>query len=304
MSSNPPRLLFLGTLGSFSRLVLDEVLARGQRVVGIVVPDEAGSTWRPLTPPPPLLTDLPLVPSFVGTSIVERGWASGIPVWAARTFDTPTLRALHSLAPTVLAVACWPARLPDALLTLPPWGCLNVHPSRLPHFRGPAPLFWQLRAGVEQSAVTLHRMSARLDEGDILAQAPVPLPEGATGEALDALMARAGGELLATTLDALETGSARATPQPAGGSYQSWPTADAFTLSPAWSARHAWNFMRGTRDWGQPYRFPLLTGPLLVQQPLAYDPTATLPAPSLPTPDGLALRFSPGVLWVASGSPT
>lgn len=239
-----------------------------------------------------------LLPSASMQSVVEVAWQASLRVWGVETWDAPTLAQLAALRPDAIIVACWPRRLPETLLTLPRWGCFNVHPSLLPDYRGPAPLFWQRRDGLTRGGVTIHQMSAQLDEGPLLLHAPVRLPDGATGEELDRLLARRGAQLLDEGLRGLSRGTLRPTPQPPGGSYQGWPTEQDFTVPLTWPARHAWNFMRATDQWQHPFLLPLPDGPLHVGQPRAFLPRATLSAPLVRRGTQVAVGFAPGVvLW-------
>jgi hypothetical protein len=86
----------------------------------------------------------------------------------------------------------------------------------------------------------------------IAAQAEVELPDGVSGEEADTLLSEYGGECLVEVLTALEKGTLTRRPQPQGGSYFPAPQDRDFVIDPAWSARHAFNFMRGTNEWGQP----------------------------------------------------
>lgn len=302
MSINPiPRLLFFGTGGIFSRLVLERLLAQGHKMAAIIVAGQFLEDWRLLAPPPPLQTELLLVPSFVGNSIVEVGWREGIPVYEVSRLADSALMMIKELQPTAILVACWPTRLPNALLKLPQWGCLNVHPSLLPAFRGPVPLFWQRRAGLREGGVTIHLMSPQLDKGHILAQAPLPLPDGASGQELDAHAAQVGGQQLGHVLDTLYSGTATPYPQPAGGSYQSWPTQKDFIVPTSWRALHAWNFMQAAAEWHTPFTIQPLgqKQPLTVERALEFSPSASLNAPLLYQEDSIAVQFTPGIVWVS-----
>jgi methionyl-tRNA formyltransferase len=304
--SSHSRLLLFGTRGIFSRAVLEVLLARGQRIAGIFVAGGEGDGLAPVMPPDEITSELPLLPSFVGHSVVEVGWRQGIPVWEVRKVDEGVLEVIRDLAPDAIGVACWPEILPVPLLGLSRWGCLNTHPSMLPAYRGPAPLFWQVRDGLREIGVTIHRMSSRLDEGPIMAQRPLRLPAGATGADLDHLTAELGGNLLGEVLDALGAGNVVLYPQPRGGSYQGWPEEKDFEVPLSWPVERAWNFMRATYEWGIPYTIWLPSG-----QRLGISPEA-LYRPPLAAPDASAkgvavvergeeytrIAFNPGVLSV------
>lgn len=295
-----PRLLFFGTSGLFSRIVLERLLAEGHKMAAIVVAGQFIEDWRLLAPPAPLQTELLLLPSFVGNSIIEVGWREGIPVYEVSRLAESALMMLKGLQPTAILVACWPSRLPNGLLRLPEWGSLNVHPSLLPAFRGPVPLFWQRRAGLREGGVTIHLMSSQLDKGHILAQAPLPLPDGASGQALDAHAAQVGGQELSYVLDTLYSGTATPYPQATGGSYQSWPAQKDFIVPTNWTALHAWNFMRAAAEWHTPFTIQPLgqKQPLTVQRALEFNPSARLNAPLVYQEDRIGVQFREGSVWV------
>lgn len=286
--------LFLGTLGTFSRVVLEALLPHACPL-GVVVPGARAGLW-PLPAPAAPSTELPMQCSPVEPSVATIAWRAGLPVWQAGRWTDEALAGLRSQDLDALIVACWPRRLPDALLALPRWGCLNVHPSLLPAYRGPAPLFWQRRDGVREGGVTVHRMSARLDEGPILAQSPLPLQDGATGAELDAATAQAGAALVVKSLVALAAGEEPARAQPPGGSAQPWPTEREFEVPTEWSALRAWNFLRATEEWQQPYTIRLRDGIVKVRGVRTFHPDEELDAPYQVEGRVLAVQFAGGVL--------
>ena len=154
----------------------------------------------------------------------------------------------------VVCVACWNRIIPSRVLGIPRLGFLNVHPSLLPSYRGPYPLFWQFRAGEVSTGVTVHWMDAGLDTGDIGGQRKLHFADGIGGAEAEALCASSGGDLLAELLAKLKRGQATRRPQPAGGSYFPAPSAEDFALDARWHPRQAFNFMRGTAEWGVPFR--------------------------------------------------
>lgn len=250
------RVLFLGMKGQFTRIVLERLLAAGVEVCGLLL---SGPQLRLLLPEPAPAADpfgLPLLDSFVEQNALHLAWQAGIPAHESGPLTAPGLAdLLRVLSPDVACVACFDRIIPTRLLAIPRHGFLNVHPSLLPDFRGPAPLFWQFRAGINPVGVTVHWMDAKLDTGDIAGQRPLALPDGIAGAEADALCAAMGGDLLAEVLAQLADGSLQRRPQPAGGSYQPSPTADDFAFDASWDARRAFNFLRGTAEWGLPYIF-------------------------------------------------
>ncbi|MFQ5422139.1 MAG: methionyl-tRNA formyltransferase [Anaerolineae bacterium] len=246
------RVLFLGLAGVFSRSALAVLLEAGVDVVGVVTPE--GSLTVPIRrlPPPTAVSPLPILNPFAESTILELAWRQNIPVFQLRQpGHAQSLTVLAELGAKTAVVACYNQKIPPQLLALPRHGFLNIHPSLLPAYRGIAPLFWQLRAGETNTGVTVHWMDAGLDTGPILAQTAVPLPDGASGAELDKLLAETGAKLLCHHLPTLAAAPRR--PQPPGGSAQPAPTAADFRLEPTWPAKRAFNFMRGTDDWGRPY---------------------------------------------------
>ncbi|MBX3049865.1 MAG: hypothetical protein KF753_00250 [Caldilineaceae bacterium] len=270
------RVLFLGMGGQFTRIVLERLLATGVDVCGLLL---SGPELRPLLPEPSPSADpfnLSLIDSFVEANALHLAWEAGIPVHASGPLAAPELSAhIRQLAPDVACVACFDRIIPARVLALPGHGFLNVHPSRLPDFRGPEPLFWQFRAGVNPVGVTVHWMDAGLDTGDIAAQTAVSLPDGISGGGADGLCAAAGGDLLAAVLAQLAEGSAERRAQPTGGSYQPSPGAGDFALDTGWGARRAFNFMRGTGEWGMAYSIKVGDQEWRLSTALSWEPGVT-----------------------------
>ena len=138
-------------------------------------------------------------------------------------------------------------------------------------------------------------MDAGLDTGDIAGQRTVALPEGISGREADALCARAGGDLLVQVVGQLADGSAQRRPQPAGGSYQPSPSEDDFRLDTGWDVRRAFNFMRGTAEWGMDY--PVKVGGMEWRLQEALDWEASTSRGAVEVSSGVArIGFAGGVL--------
>lgn len=293
------RVLFLGMQVNFSLPPLRTLLATGVDVCAVWLPGDESSDgmFRPL-PPEPSTSELPLLTPFVQPTLLHAVWKANLPVWAVGRMTAPeTLVALRELAPDVVCVACFPQRIPPEALAMPQHGFLNLHPSLLPAFRGPDPRFWQMRAGLLDSGVTVHFMNAGLDTGDIALQQRVLLRAGISGPEADVRLAETGGDLLAEAVARLAAGTLPRTPQPAaGGSYFAAPQAADFRLSAAWSARRAFIFMRGTADYGQPFVVETAVGAVVVRTAVAHRPGATLPTPFERSGRSVTIQFAGGVL--------
>lgn len=296
------RVILLGMVGPFAGPALAALLAAGAEVAAVAAPAPPGAP--PVAPAPALAGRAAGAPAgqiALGPqrppSHLELAAARGVPALALRSLAAPEVReALAALAPDLLAVACWPWRLPPALLAVPRLGALNLHPSPLPELRGPEPLFWAFQEGRERTAVTLHWMDEGLDTGDIALQRPLELPEGAGWDEAEARAAALGAGLLGEAVGLLAAGALPRVPQGPGASYRPAPGEADFALDPAWPAARAFRFMRGTAAWGRPYTVALGQTALRLGAALGYDPAAELGAPYA-LESGLArIQMRPGLL--------
>lgn len=192
------RLLFAGT-PDFALPSLDALAASRHELLGVLTqPDRPAGRGRHLTPSP----------------VKRRALALKLPLWQPETLkDAALLDELAALAPDAIVVAAYGLLLPRAVLELPRYGCVNVHASLLPRWRGAAPIARAILAGDSETGITIMRMNEGLDTGDILSRQACPIePEATAGELHDRL-AELGASLLLRTLDDLEAGRAAPTPQ-------------------------------------------------------------------------------------------
>ena len=142
--------------------------------------------------------------------------AHGLPVLQPGSLRKPAAQqVLADLAPDIIIVAAFGQILPAAILDLPRYGCLNVHASLLPRYRGASPIAAAILAGDAATGNTIMRMDVGLDTGDIIAQATLPIAPDDTTASLTAKLATQGANLLARTLPDWVAGSIQATPQDA-----------------------------------------------------------------------------------------
>ena len=143
---------------------------------------------------------------------------------------------VRDLAPEIMVVAAFGQIIPQRVLDIPPLGCINVHGSLLPRWRGAAPMQYSLMAGDAETGVTTMMMDAGLDTGDILQQAVLPLSEIEDLAMLEVRLAEVGADLLMQTLDAIMRGDCPRVPQDPKG----------VTLSPSLPPDIGW------LDWNRP----------------------------------------------------
>ncbi len=194
------RLVFFGT-GAFAEPALEAVLSR-HTVVGVVTqPDRPAGRGRPLTAPPvKRLAEAHGLPCLQPASLREPGWAE----------------RLAALAPEIGVVAAYGQILPPAILAVPPRGCVNLHASLLPRYRGAAPIQWAIIRGERETGLTTFVMDEGMDTGPILLQQRIAIgPEETAGE-LARRLAEQGARLLLETLEGLAAGRLAPVPQPPG----------------------------------------------------------------------------------------
>lgn len=301
-------IVFMGSDCEYTRIVLESLIGARVKITAVWLAGQnlpglaEDATIKPLLPPNADITEndpnsLPLTSTFASDSVLKMTWKHGIPLYGVKRIKAvETARILKSLAPSLGIVACFPRLLPESLLTVPRHGFLNVHPSLLPEYRGPAPLFWQLRAGEQRTGITVHWMDARFDTGAIAAQRLVPLADGISEHDATRVMAHAGGRVLVDVLQHVLGGEMLYHKQAPGGSYQPWPHAEDFVISAEWSARRIFNFMRATVVWGHPYLLDLDGTRWLLSDALSWSNYTALETPYEVNGDIFTLRCSPGTI--------
>ena len=192
------RLSFMGT-PAFALPSLKALAHAGHEICLVVTqPDRPAGRGRRMAAPPVKLAaaelDLPILQP-------------------ERIREPAMLAAVLAARPDAIVVVAYGQLLPETLLTLPLYGCVNLHASLLPTYRGPAPIPWAIIRGDTLTGVTIMRIEVRLDAGPILLQQAEPIRPTDTAGTLGDRLADLGAELLCRALDQLERGTARAVPQ-------------------------------------------------------------------------------------------
>ena len=192
------RVLFMGT-PDFACFSLAALVEAGVPVVGVVTqPDKPKGRGYELQPPP------------VKVYAKERG----IPVYQPVTLkDGAFFEVLRELSPDVIVVVAYGKILPAAVLDYPRFGCVNVHGSLLPQYRGAAPMQRAIIDGCAETGITTMKMNEGLDTGDMLERAVLPLSPQDNFETVHDKLGALGAELLLSTLKGLEDGTVTPTPQ-------------------------------------------------------------------------------------------
>jgi len=205
------------------------------------------------------------------------------------------LEQCEALSIDTILMSCYPKRLPERLIEFVIGDCFNMHPSLLPGFRGPEPIFWQMKLTAE-TGVSWHRATAEFDAGDIVAQSNVLLDEGDSYDEICQALANKGAELMLSLLSKIEEGSLQGAPQSEQlASYYPYPSAEDFSLDTRWTAEHAFNFMTATQKFGEVYRCKTYGYCFYLKQALDYDNNLNLDASEIKG-DRIYIPFKEGVL--------
>lgn len=192
------RIVFMGT-PEFAVPSLDRLHRSGHQIVGVFTqPDKPKNRGMKLTASP----------------VKEYAIAEGIPVFQPNTLrDGAAMETLQELAPELIVVAAYGKLLPDDILVLPKMGCINVHSSLLPKFRGAAPINWAILAGERVTGVTIMYMAHDLDAGDVILADETEIGGDETAPELYGRLAELGGELVVQAVAQIAQGTAPRYPQ-------------------------------------------------------------------------------------------
>lgn len=192
------RVVFMGT-PDIAATCLKQLITQGFEIVGVYT-----------KPDKPKNRGMKLEMSDVKKVAVE----AGLPVFQPTTFkDDAVVQELCALKPDLIAVVAYGKILPQSVLDIPKFGCINIHASILPQLRGSGPVQWAILNGMDETGVTAMYMSAQLDAGDIIEIRKTPIDPFENAQSLLDRLAQIGGELLCDTIQAVENGSAVRTPQ-------------------------------------------------------------------------------------------
>ncbi len=233
------RILFMGT-PEFAVGTLEALIQSRHEVVAVVTqPDRQKGRGNAVKFPP----------------VKEAALAHGIPVLQPLKVREPeVVEQLRAFAPDLIAVAAFGQLLPKVILEMPRYGCVNVHASLLPKYRGAAPIQWAVINGEAESGVTTMMMSRGLDKGDMLKKSVVRLDPKETGDSLHDKLAALGGPLLLETIDELEQGTIVRVPQDdAQSSYAPMLTKELGRIDWSKPADELERLVRGLNSWPSAY---------------------------------------------------
>lgn len=166
-------------------------------------------------------------------------------------------QALSGIRAKLVLSSCFPWRLPVDVLNAVAPRCLNIHPSRLPAWRGPDPLFWQLRAGYSLIPLSVHKIEHQIDTGAVVASSSISVVKTDSESSLQQRIAREGVELACqpdldfSAVDAVDAGV------PGRGAWHRSPLAPDYRVYPTWGVEHATRFIGLMAERGVPFSYSL-----------------------------------------------
>jgi methionyl-tRNA formyltransferase len=232
------KLVFMGT-PDFAVPSLQALQEAGHQIAGVFTqPDRPAGRGKKMMPSPVKV-------------LAEK---LNLPVFQPLKIKTPeAIDSIRKLEPECIVVVAYGQILSPEILNLPPYGCINVHASLLPSYRGAAPIHWAVLNGEQKTGVTTMLMDEGLDTGDMLLAAEYPISSTATtGEVHDAL-ARLGAEVLLKTLRGLQDGTLKPVPQPQEFTYAPPLKREHERIDWSHSALAIHNQIRGLNPWPGAY---------------------------------------------------
>ena len=281
-----PRLAVLGSRSAFTEHAVNALCESGVPPVALMIgADPASRAQGP-------------IPVEVRAPAARLAVAHGAVLIRATSPNHPdAIAALERVGPDLILLACLPHVAGRAVRQTAGLGALNLHPSALPRFRGPDPVFWQLRAGIARAGVTVHVATGAVDAGPIVVQRRFSVEPGIGAGALTARLVRGGIHALMEALPGIERRIREAAPQDeSAATRQPWPQAGDFRLDTSWTAERAYRFIEGVR--GPATTFTVIgdEGEIEVERAIGFDPRAR-PGWGVERSGGIVtIRFAEGTL--------
>ena len=236
------KIIYMGT-PEIAAIILDSLLNDGKNevVLAVTQPDRPKGRGGELA-----MSD-----------VKKRALASGIPVYQPEKIKNPEcVEYLKSFNADIIVVAAFGQILSKEILELTPHGCINVHASLLPKYRGAAPIQWAIIDGEKVSGVTIMQMNEGLDTGDIILRKEIVLSPVETGGTLHDKLAVLGSEALSEALTQIENGTAKRTPQgEATTKYAAMLSKKTGKLNFGRGAEELERYVRGLNPWPSAYAF-------------------------------------------------
>ena len=247
------RIVYFGSSGDLSLEPLKALLKSPHEILAVIVTESTSNRFQ-----------IRLIPIDQEDNIESIALKHDIQILKFN-HDLDVLKAdIEFLSADLIVTSCFSQKIPESILSIPKIASINLHPSLLPLYRGPDPLFWQIRDGVKETGVTIHLMDNNFDSGNIVAQQRFDVEPSLKMLDLKKKMALESAKLLINTLNDTCFYIESSKPQSTNKlSYQSFPEITDFTILDSWNAKRVFDFMKATDGFtryypiqieGKPYR--------------------------------------------------
>ena len=220
----------------------------------------------------------------------------GIPVLQPERVKAPeVVEQLRALQPDIILVAAFGQIVSKDILDIPPYGCINVHASLLPEYRGAAPIQWSILDGKTTTGITIMRMDEGIDTGDMICSLEIPITKEETGGSLHDKLAAAGGPLLLSAMEQIADGTATYTQQNhEAHTYAKMLRKDLGKLDFTRPAEELERYIRGLNPWPSAYTYKDGKTIKFWSGSVSYENFETCPC-------GTLVSVKDGMLWIMTG---
>ncbi len=236
-------IFYIGSAGAMSITPFQMLINSSHRVCGLGMDCQTPTEW--------VDRGLSLITGVECNAMSSIANEHQIPVVDLQHPGEDIIQSIKDLKPDLIVTSCYAWKLPPEVLKIPSMGALNCHPSLLPAYRGPVPIFWQYRDGVQNIGLSIHQMTEELDAGDLIAQGIIRLEDGIQIAEINQTLSEALCRLLLQALD--DWPISRLPQQASQASYQTYPEDSDFEIDTSWDVRRVFNFMRATEHWAKSY---------------------------------------------------
>ena len=234
------RILFMGTPKESASVLETLIEAKHEIILVVTQPDRPKGRGLKITP----------------SKVKELALKHGLPLEQPEDVkDSTFIKILGSFKPDLIVLVAYGKIIPKEILSIPEYGCINVHASLLPKYRGAAPIQWALMNGEKETGVTIFKLDEGLDTGAILLQEKIKIEDSDNAATLSEKLFRLGGELLLKAIKLIEDGKALYVPQALQESYAPSITVESGNIDFKKSAEEIHNRIRALNPWPGAYTF-------------------------------------------------
>ena len=286
MAVHDTSVVLFGSLSRFTFFALKNLLEQGFVLRAVVLAayppssDQRGGSWA-------------VIHHSKQSELLDLAKNHSIPVGYFGDAANQLCAFVRDLSADVHLLACYPRKLPRAIVETAKYCSINIHPSKLPKYKGPDPIFWQLLSAETQTGVSLHEVSDSIDSGDIFHFEPVAYPPGATLEQIQSVLLKRAILSLAKLLDTHPNRWHREPQDHQQSSYQPVPCAADYSITSKLSMQTAINFVRAYSRTNRTVRIRVADKQYDVQDATRWQQAGSIDEQNVQS-DRIAVQFTDG----------